>query len=775
MYPLLRSCGRCLPQVHVCVYRPVLAALWLLLGVLTVALPTLQDVAWYFIVPVSIIAVFFLWSVSHPRDRFLSVFFGAGLVLATLHVWAPRRTYVRVLPRAECRASIRGVVLSHGYYGDDLPWLTDRGKVSVRLSAVRAGGSEEWHPCYGKVLMRSARAGELVYGRNIEADGCFRLVRKTPLPGSFDYRLYLRSRGIVHEFVADAVMSGDCVHGWRRVASILYALRTRAVDCLIRRLGNESSARIAAAMTLGFREGLDRETRQRFIRSGAVHVFAISGLHVGIVSVALLTVLKCSRVPYRWRYVLLPVVLALYVMATGGAPSALRAWIMIAVWSFAKALLRPVTPVNAIGLAALLLLTINPLNVFRPGFQFSFIIVSVLVLGWDVVSGAIGAVHEKGQWVPLRNRHPHGWTLHWVHRRALQLVSASMLAWLGSAGLVAWSNSLFIPIATVVNVGVSLLAWLGLCAAGFKLFFGLLGFGWLDGMMAFVLNGFLQAIRGVVELGVLPGASLAIPQPPRCIVLLYYGFLTVLLLPRLPHRWRLASGIGVCALLFVMAAGVAHHREPQVTVLCGDGSRNPVVVLQNMRRGVPIVFHPGNRRLAWQTADWLKMNGDRWLGIAATPESGDWARDTQACYVRTGGAETLYFPSAGEVSTVSSMCTGSPRHRTFVAREWGMFCGSREAGVAQWRLSHSTLTTISSRSRMGNVWVYIDSGATGMTAVRVVCGGRQRAHLRFPRCMGTVIANVGLSSGKVRFWGDTGGVQLVGLASGKEKGSHRLF
>lgn len=74
------------------------------------------------------------------------------------------------------------------------------------------------------------------------------------------------------------------------------------------------------------------------------------------------------RVPFSSRYFAAPVILLIYVFATGAAPSAMRAWLMLTVWAVGRGLKLPVMTTNTVMFAALLLLLWNPFCIFHSGF-----------------------------------------------------------------------------------------------------------------------------------------------------------------------------------------------------------------------------------------------------------------------------------------------------------------------------------------------------------------------------------------------------------------------
>lgn len=123
---------------------------------------------------------------------------------------------------------------------------------------------------------------------------------------------------------------------------------------------------------LGDKTDARPETMAKFLESGCMHVFAVSGMHVGVAAMLVLGMLRLLHVYPRAARLACILLLAAYVFVTGMSASALRAFIMATVWLLAFVLRRKGHPANILALAFILLCLMNPLQVFQPGFQLSF-------------------------------------------------------------------------------------------------------------------------------------------------------------------------------------------------------------------------------------------------------------------------------------------------------------------------------------------------------------------------------------------------------------------
>jgi len=611
------------------------AALWLIFGILAVLLPTYTSAGFATPTFAMILPAAVLWLAAPPGLRRLGCFLPVGIALALLHVHAPWQTYLACLPRPECSAEIRAGVIAAPRAPENLAWSIRPAEVTLRLKAIRLTPDDAWQACAGKIRVRAGSESALACGDLVQARGAFVKPESALIPGAFDYAAFLRNQGIRRVFDAHVLDRVGHRHGWPDVKAALEHLRNRCAAALVAHVRNARNARVLLAMTLGDRQALDPATRRRFLRSGTIHVFAVSGLHVGIVASILLLAARLFRVPFRARWLALPGLLGVYVLMTGAAPSAVRAWLMLSLWSVSRALFRATVPINTVAVAAILLLLINPLHLAQSGFQFSFLIVTVLVLGWHGVSKIATAVDEKRFWVPARIRAASWWTH--LPRRLVQLLGGSLLAWFGSAGLIAWTNHLLIPAALFVNLGMSFLAWLTLFLAGPKILLALLPFPLLDTLCAACLELVLNTIHGLVSVGSGTGSSLALAKPPGWAVVAYYLILLALLLPRRPlYLVRSLGGLGLCAMLGLMHLRSA-GRVPECVVFHGGRTAVPALVLTTGDGLGPVVLNTGGPDCARAIVDWLTLHGHEQIETLILP--GDsWAL--------AGGAPALFdaFP-----------------------------------------------------------------------------------------------------------------------------------
>ncbi len=140
------------------------------------------------------------------------------------------------------------------------------------------------------------------------------------------------------------------------------------------------TASLNRAILLGQRSGLSRTRRDTFAAAGTIHVFAISGLHVMVIALALNSLLAHLDVPAQARGLISLPAIAAYVMLTGMRPSAVRAAMMLAIYLLAPAFGCRPNARTAWSITALAVYGFSPERLFDLGCALSFAVMFGIVL-----------------------------------------------------------------------------------------------------------------------------------------------------------------------------------------------------------------------------------------------------------------------------------------------------------------------------------------------------------------------------------------------------------
>ena len=238
----------------------------------------------------------------------------------------------------------------------------ERANASGRLALFTSG---EWLPLRaGDVIEVKGRLGPIETQRN---------------PREFDFANHFRGqrrRATMYcQSTADIVQVGSEAVFFSRLRSTLRS----ELDRQIAEYVDSPRANLASAILLGNREQLSNDERDLFLHTGTVHLLAISGLHIGILSGAFYLFLRAISLPRSFCLISVLVLVLLYAWLVEFRPPVTRAAIWISLFCLARLGGAKTFSFNLLSLSGLIVLAINPHDLFHVGPQFSFLAVAALV------------------------------------------------------------------------------------------------------------------------------------------------------------------------------------------------------------------------------------------------------------------------------------------------------------------------------------------------------------------------------------------------------------
>lgn len=205
----------------------------------------------------------------------------------------------------------------------------------------------------------------------------FKTTPKLPMentnPGLFNYKLYLKGKAIYTLMSIDshAIDSIDILN-----IPIRYRLKERSIrtiESLFRPYLNEENNSLITSIILGDSNYLDEGNVELYRDMGLAHILAVSGLHIGIISAFLMFVISRLHIKRKTNVFITLIFIWSYGYIIAYPPSILRASILFSFLYLSKIIHKPYDSLNILSLAAIILLFINPYNLFSVGFQLSFI------------------------------------------------------------------------------------------------------------------------------------------------------------------------------------------------------------------------------------------------------------------------------------------------------------------------------------------------------------------------------------------------------------------
>ncbi len=362
-------------------------------------------------------------------------------------------------------------------------------------------------------------------GERVRVLAELREVEPPPIRGMFNRVSWMRSRGLAAEASLICGERLDAPFSWALVRGCATDIR-HALAARLMPPGTEDDPRrqVLCALVLGARELASPETMLPFRRGGTLHAFAVSGMHVVMLAGILWALLRLLRVrPAVGRWLQL-IVLGFYVVMTGFSVPAVRAFVMLGTLLLGLSLRRRVGLANSWCFAALLILLVEPWQLYSAGFLLSFAIYAAICLGIRF------CLREPAWFGPdafIPPRIYTAWERRWWQADASVrgTVVVALVAYVVSLPLAAWLFHTLTPWSFVTNIAIApviplvmLAGLLLLVSSGIPLLEA--AAGWL----ALRAAGLLLALSA--WLGNLPGAYLATapPQVPTAAMVMGTGY-----------------------------------------------------------------------------------------------------------------------------------------------------------------------------------------------------------------------------------------------------------
>lgn len=410
-----------------------------------------------------------------------------------------------------------------------------------------------WKPASGRArLTVEGRLDDLHHGDSLEVTGRLTAPHSPSNPGEMDYRSHQLDQRITAEIRTKRSADGIArlEEGWRgSLFGWLAAVRSWGTRSLQKMLPSDEAG-LAAALLLGDGTALDRDEWDAFVRTGVVHVLAISGQHLVVLAAFVWLVLRAFGMRRRHGAWVVMAVMIGYALLTGGKPSAVRAVVMVCVVCGGIVLRRPVIPANAFAFAWLVVVFFNPTDPFTAGCQLSFI--SVFVLIWGI-----------GKWLAPRPLTPLEALIEESRisgeklvRRTLRMLGFAYAISLGlgiaNAPLIlSWQN-IVSPAGVVLGPPLVLLTSIALIAGFLLLLTAPIG-SWLAWPFAFVVHQSLAACEWFVHQAErVPAGWIYAPGPATWWLIGFYLLTAGIVLLAGRRRWQSVAGLFlwvVCGLL----------------------------------------------------------------------------------------------------------------------------------------------------------------------------------------------------------------------------------
>ena len=267
-------------------------------------------------------------------------------------------------------------------------------------------------PLMGNAAETEFERLELRYGARIRAVTTLKRGETFRNPGGTSFTAYLDRKGFAASGILKSPQLIERLDDEPVLLPLawLYDWRQRLQEAIKTRFAPDTAGVLNASL-LGNQYFLSRSAGEKFREGGTFHVLVISGLHISFIGGLIFLVARRISRNKLVQFLLSATVLWCYAVAVGAEASVVRAALMFTFVAFAPVVSRRAASLNALGAAALVLLTWRPGDLFDPSFQLTFLsVAAIVVFAWPLLQ----RMSEIGLWRPTHKTPYPPHCRHWL-------------------------------------------------------------------------------------------------------------------------------------------------------------------------------------------------------------------------------------------------------------------------------------------------------------------------------------------------------------------------
>ncbi len=368
-------------------------------------------------------------------------------------------TLARALGEEPVPLTVRGEVISE-------PKISERGAASFLLLAESIEVDDQSRPCRAKFFTRWRNPVE--FGDEVKLFGTVQKIEGPRNPGEFDMRAYLAREDIHRALIVRYPENGIVLNRGGGNTLLRAAQKSRRWMQAAINQGLEDSPEVTSSingMVLGLRHQTAEDIEEPFQQTGTLHLFAVAGLHVGIVARLLWILATLARLPRKWATLLIVPALFFYAAITGLHTSSVRAAVMSAVLLGGFIAERKAFAINGLAAAATLILCWDTQELFAVGFQLSFCVVAAILILHEPTFRFLRRRLASDPFLPPSLFTAQQRTASRFFTWLARVAAVSFAAWIGSLPLMIWYYHLVTLVSLVANLVVVPIAFFVLAGA----------------------------------------------------------------------------------------------------------------------------------------------------------------------------------------------------------------------------------------------------------------------------------------------------------------------
>ena len=384
----------------------------------------------------------------------------------------------------------------------------------LKLKSIEFGGRKQPTRAVWEVRWK----GSPEFGDELKLFGNAEVIERPRNPGEFDMRSYLARHDVRRMLFVRYPEDGALIRrgGGNPILRLAQKSRAWMRNAICRGLENAPEVQnFLSGIVLGVRHQTPEDIEEPFQQTGTLHLFAVAGLHVGIVAALLWMLAMVARLSRKWAAAVIIPLLLFYAAVTGLHVSSIRAAVMSSILLGGLFFERKVFVLNSLAAAAFFLLCWNTNELFSTGFQLSFAVVGAIILFADPFAEFLQRGTAPDPFLPRSLLRGPRRRMHAAFEWLCRGTGVSLAAWLGSLPLVLWYFYIVTPISLVANLIVVPIAFFILAMA----LLSLLSTPLLPGVAVIFNNAnwvLAQLVMGIVQLlAHVPGGHFYVEHPHR--------------------------------------------------------------------------------------------------------------------------------------------------------------------------------------------------------------------------------------------------------------------
>lgn len=496
-----------------------------------ISIPVLYPVSFCFISIVLAAILFKNNILSHVFLYLALIFFGAAYCQS--YNILPANHIANFATEEKTKVMLKGIITDDPVTGEALygkkrtaftvqaQGLGKMGQSPLFCFAKQSAGTVPIFPVTGLVrvnIYSDEEMKDIDFGDEVIIEGNLSRPKGLKNPGLFDYSNYLKIKNIYAVLTVNGSDSirkfRDSPHNeplaclgtvpiWDGAQKAAYKLRRGINDAITRYTDSRYSGFLKAILT-GERSGLEVSVTDDFVKTGTVHVIAISGLNIALIAGIFIFIFKVFGIKKKFNLLLTSVFLFFYCFVAGANPPVVRATIMFAIVCLGYLINRESDILNSLAIAAFIILLGNPNELFDPSFQLSFASIFGIVLFSPRIENLFS---------PKPN--------YFIKGAAL-----SIAAIIAVSPIVGRYFNIVSPAAVIANLVIVPALFVITVASFIFLFLNLLGLKFILVYVGYALSSLTQVTFYINHIfAQIPLSYIRIPSPSFSFLLAYYAFI----------------------------------------------------------------------------------------------------------------------------------------------------------------------------------------------------------------------------------------------------------